>query len=153
MKAIIGKINNIANKIKAMIQRVDISLSEPLLKGNYPVAQVKGLGGKSSNLEYIYPYGIEATPPQAGQTLKFNIQGQSSNQVGIPFDQTTLRSKLPDEVIVGNTKSGAYFKFTILGTIEVWNLISGEDVLVIADLITHLHSGVTTGGGTSGPPV
>jgi len=133
-----------------MIQRTVVTLSKPVVPGEYPTYQVRGLGNKITEIENVSPYGLASTLPVGASGIKWNIQGESSNQVGVAYDPTTLPALLAGgEVAVGNFTVGTFLKFTNLGTIEVFK----NGVLVITDLSVHIHSGVTTGPGTSGPPV
>ncbi|MGD8499276.1 MAG: phage baseplate assembly protein [Phycisphaerales bacterium] len=142
-------LNSLKNKILTMIQRAAVTDEEPHLVGTYPVSQVIAMK-KTSDMERIAPYGIASVPPKDSLAVKFNVQGQSSNQVGIAYDPATIPAHIAGEVVVGafSADISSYLVFTTLGTIEVWR--GGE--LVITDLITHVHTGVTTGPGLSGPP-
>jgi len=137
------------NKIMTMIQRLIVTESEPYEAGEYPDAQVDALG-KTSYVELLSPYGLAAKPPVGASGVKFNVQGESSNQVGIAYDPKTIPAHNSKEVVVGafSATVPTYLKFTDQGTIEVWK----GGTLVISDLITHVHTGVTTGAGLSGPP-
>lgn len=140
----------IKNKLASLIQRVLIVDSPSYHPGEYPNAQISSLG-KTSFMELVSPYGIASAPPKGSSGVKFNIQGESSNQVGIAYDLSTLPNFQNGEVVVGafSVSTPTYLKFTQLGTIEVWK----AETLIISDLITHIHSGVEPGGGSSGPPV
>jgi phage gp45-like len=144
-------INSLRNKIKTMIQRTVVTLSKPTITGEYPSYQVEALG-KTTDVENISPYGLASTLPVDATGVKFNIQGESSKQVGLSYDPSKLPPLQPNgEVAVGGYSATipTYLKFTNQGTIEVWK----GGILVIVDLITHLHSGVTSGGDPSGPPI
>lgn len=150
MGIIKNAVRSLRNKILTMIQRTVVTLSKPVVPGEYPTYQVKGLGNKPTTVENISPYGLASTLPLNALGVKWNVQGESSNQVGMSYDPATLPALLAGgETAVGNFVIGSYLKFTALGTIEVYK----NNILVIADLSIHIHSGVTTGTGTSGPPV
>lgn len=149
MGAVLSKLLSLGRQIKTMIQHIVVTESRSVIPGEYPTFQVRGLGNRISDVDNVTPYGLLSTPPLGSFGVKFNVQGEASNQVGLVYDPTSLVSLLPDgEVAVGNFKKGSYLKFTTLGTVEVWNL----GILRIADLANHVHTGVTTGSGLSGPP-
>lgn len=139
----------VKNKIRTMILRFVVTDSLPHKKGNYLKVQNSSLG-KISYLEIICPYGFISRPPENSLGVKWNVQGEGSNQVGMAYDPTTLPSHNVGETVVGafSAPTATYLKFTQQGTIEVWK--SGQ--IVISDLITHVHTGVEPGGGTSEPP-
>jgi hypothetical protein len=143
-------INSLKNKILTMIQRGLVTNPENYATGDYPISQVLAMK-KTSDMERVFPYGFASVPPKNSLAVKFNVQGQSSNQVGIAYDPRTIPPHDIGEVVIGGFSAAipTYLKFTNTGTIEVWK----SGALVIADLITHVHGGVTTGPGLSGPPV
>lgn len=126
------------NKIMTMIQKIKVTNSEKHKFGEYPRMQISGLGKISDNTEIIHPYGFASQPPVDATGVKFNIQGEESNQVAMAYDPATLPAYEVKEVVVGafSAPSPTYLKFTKAGTIEVWR----NGILVIADLITHLHN-------------
>jgi hypothetical protein len=157
--------NSLKNSLQTLIQRFSVSNSYPIKPGEYPragasflgvSASEKGPDGKpakaSADIEVLFPYGLMAALPiTASAGIKFNVSGDPANRIGIAYDPNTLPALKVGEVAVGAFSAivPTYLKFTDQGTIEVWR----AGILVIADLITHLHSGVTTGPGVSGPPV
>ena len=161
MSMIVEAVKAVRNKIMTMIQRTIVTLSRPVIPGEYPTAQIKGLGirineagervGSVSEVENISPYGLASTLPIGALGIKLNIQGESANAVGFSYDPVSLPAlNAGGEVAVGNLKIGTYLKFTNLGTIEVWR----NNVLVITDLITHIHTGGTIPPAfVTGPPV
>jgi len=160
MSMIVEAVKAVRNKIMTMIQRTIVTLSSPVVPGEYPTAQIKGLGvsvnevgkivGSVSEVENISPYGLASTLPIGALGVKFNIQGESANAVGFSYDPVSLPAlNAGGEVAVGNLKIGTYLKFTNQGTIEVWR----NNILTIRDLIEHIHSGVVPGSGVSGPPI
>lgn len=136
MGIIESAIRSLRNKIMTMIQRTIVTLSKPVTPGKYPTYQVQGLGNKPTNVENISPYGLASTMPLGALGAKWNIQGESSNQVGISYDPATLPALLAGgEVAIGNFTVGTFLKFTNLGTIEVFK----NGILVIKDLVEHTH--------------
>lgn len=155
-----SKLSSLGNKIAYLIQRVTVTESSPVTPGAYPLVQVSNTSprknqpptfNKTSSMENISPYGLASSLPLNALCTKFNLQGQSSNPVGLAYDPMTLPALLVGEIAIGafSATIPTYMKFTNKGTIEVWK----SGVIVISDLITHIHSGVTTGPGVSGPPV
>jgi phage gp45-like len=148
MGAIADKIRNLSNKIQTIIQRVIVTKTRAAVVGEYPVVQVKGLGGKTTNMEVLSPYGLASVLPNGSLGVKFNIAGESSKQVGMAYDPVTVPSMSNDnEVVSGNFADGTYLKFT-KGAIEVWV----NNKMVIKDLVTHGHSGIEVGSGISEKP-
>ena len=143
-------IRALRNKIANLIQRGFVTNANPVVPGQYPVFQSQSLK-KVADVENISPYGFISVAPVGSLSTKWNVQGESSAQVGLAYDPATLPALQINEAAVGafSAQSSTYLKFTNQGTIEIWK----AGVLVIADLITHIHSGVTTGAGVSGPPV
>jgi hypothetical protein len=156
--------NSLRNAIRTLIQRFSVTNAYPITPGQYPRAGVSFLGVSASRsgpdgtpakasaeIEVLFPYGLMAALPiTASAGIKFNVSGNSENRMGIAYDPNTLPPLNVNEVAVGafSATIPSYLKFTNQGTIEVWK----GGVLVITDLITHIHTGVTTGPGVTGPP-
>lgn len=142
-------LRNLRNKILTMIQRCVVSVSGAYAPGEYPIVQVEAMGS-ATDMESLSPYGFASMPPAGSSGIKMNLQGESSKPVGIVRDLKTVPPHNSGEVVIGAFSAAipTYLKFTQAGTIEVWK----NGVLVISDLITHVHTGVTTGAGLSGPP-
>ncbi|MBW1784866.1 MAG: hypothetical protein JRL30_29490 [Deltaproteobacteria bacterium] len=88
-------------------------------------------------MENISPYGLASSLPLNALVTKLNVQGESSNEVGLAYDPTTLPALNPGgEVAVGATSVAVstYLKFTAEGKIEIWK--AGK--LVISDLIDYI---------------
>ena len=140
--------NSLRNAIKTLMQRFSVTNAYPVKPGEYPRVGASFLGVSSSEAGPDGNIVITVSGEVAG--IKFNVTGDSENRMGIAYDPNTLPPLNVNEVAVGafSATIPSYLKFTNQGTIEVWK----GGVLVIADLITHIHTGVTTGGGVSGPP-
>ena len=159
----LSALNSIRTKLINMIQRVRVAVAAVVKPGTYYIVQVSNtpISGsqptynKTQDVEVIFPYGLVGSLPLNALGVKINIQGESSNPVIIAYDPSCFPAlQAGGEVAVGafSSPTGAYFKCTIDGRIEVWKKIGGLDTLVISDLITHLHTGGTLGGGLTGPP-
>lgn len=160
MSAILNKLQSLWNKVVNMIQRALVTGAVPIVPGSWYIVQISNTPkrsfavptfNKTTPMEVISPYGLAGCLPQEALSLKFNIQGESSKQAGIGYDPNCLPALAINEVAIGAFAAPVptYLKFTNEGTIQVWK----AGVIVINDLITHIHSGVTTGAGVSGPPV
>lgn len=157
-------ISSLRNQIRTMIQRFGVDTVYPVRTGEYPrvggsfigasVTQVDSDGkakASTADIEVLSPYGLAASLPLTAKSgIKFNITGDSCNRMGIAYDPSTLPNLEIGEVAVGAFSAAipTYLKFTQQGTIEVWK----QGILVIPDLITHKHTGVTAGSDLSGPP-
>jgi len=150
MEAVLSALRSFRNKILTMIQRGTVHNQEPYVAGTYPTMQISAMK-KTVDVEIVNPYGFASVPPIGSLAVKFNVQGSSSNQVGVAYDPKTIPAHNPAETVIGAFSASipTYLKFTQQGTIEIWK----GGVPVIMDLVTHLHAGVTTGGDLSGPPV
>ena len=139
----------VKNKILTMIQRALVTNSRNYTPGEYPKVQISSLG-QTSDMELVAPYGIASMPPNGSSAVRFNMQGESSKQVGVAYDLKTLPPHNPGEVVIGafSATIPTYLKFTQQGMLEVWK----GGVLMIPDLITHGHTLVTAGDDISGGP-
>jgi hypothetical protein len=102
----------------------------------------------------VYVGGVLNAVPKATVWLKpdgtFNITDQNNNSV--VSTSSGLNLGVGGTIVVAITSSGV----VVTGTLSASGDITSSGGNVIAgsiDLQTHTHSGVTTGGGETGPPV
>lgn len=116
-------------------------------------------------------YGIHGSPPIGTAALMFTINNDEANRIIIPLSAETRTKDLEEgEFECGNFKVGSTIKFdkdgnitiiaaggniNVTGDIHVTGAIdaTGDIVAGTVSLKTHIHSGVQSGGSTSGPPV
>lgn len=158
-------------KIVNMIKRAIVS-NVAKDSGNVQIGQAQAMG-QVVDYEPIYPYGYSANAPKNSLLILFALRGDSGDLVGIPYDPFNRNKNLEEgEVVIGNLITGANIKFAADGSI-VLTPAAGKQVKIAGDFgvtgaasfstnITsngknigdlHTHSGVTTGGGNSGPVV
>ncbi len=123
------------NKIQTLIQRANVENASSVIPGEYPLVQINNLG-RISDMENISPYGLASSLPITGICAKFNIQGESSNQVGTGYDPSTLPALKINEIAAGafSAKIPTYFKFTEEGKIEIWK----GGAIIVTDLIDYI---------------
>lgn len=167
----------INNRLKNIIKRSIVNLIT--VNGDHQIAQVSYLD-KVKNIEVIYPYGLNATPPAKSTVLQFNVLANEENGAGIIYNTSLKFGSLGDgEVVVGNpsTQSKVYFKangdievvgsgdvkITSSNNVEILsaneiNLNGGTEALVKGNTFqtiynAHIHTSAAPGSPTTPPTV
>lgn len=133
----------------------------------YPIQQV-GYLGKVADALIVLPYGFACNVPNDTLALMMAVQASEGNRAVIPLSGPDRPQLKQGEVAIFN-QAGTYVKLLQDGSIEIsansvtvkGNLTVEGDTALGANVTsnsinigsTHTHSGVTTGGGVSGPPV
>lgn len=172
--------NGILNKIKNLIKFAIVTLSGND-SGDYNQSQVSYFG-KTKQTFILFPYGLDAKLPKDSLVMLFNIMGQEENTAGIGTKPDIRFKNLQEgEVVVGNPVKQTKVYFKSDGTIEITgdtNVIINNGTKGVARLDdttisnsstdstywnwpaglktyidTHVHTGVTSGVGTSGTPL
>lgn len=129
--------------------------------GQYPVQQVTYLG-KVGDCVMIFPYGMLANVPAGALGPMFAVGGDMDNRAGIPADMANWPQLNEGEVALYNPTSGDIVKMLPGGGIEITGPVTVVGSLAVTGTITnngtdigatHTHSGVTPGGGVTGPVV
>lgn len=106
------------NKIINIVRKGYISLANDDNK-DYPSAQIT-YQGKQNNVLYIFPYGINANPPEQTLVSFFKI-GNEENLQGTPYTcKERFKNLKRGEVVVGSPKTRSYVKFLESGDIEIY---------------------------------
>jgi phage gp45-like len=171
--------NVILNKMRNLIKFAKVTLSGSD-SGGYNQSQVNYFG-KTKQTFVLFPYGLDAKLPADSIVVLFNIMGQEENTVGIGTKPSIRFKNLQEgEVVVGNPSKQTKIYFKNDGTIEITgdtNVIINNGTKGVARLDdttisnsstdstywnwpaglktyidSHVHTGVTTGPGASGPP-
>lgn len=109
---------SILNKIQNLIKRGVVSLTNND-SAAISYAQIKFLN-KAANVEYLFPYGINANPPTGTMVGHFAFGANEGNLGGVPYTrQERFKNLKAGEVVVGSPKSGSYIKFLENGDIEI----------------------------------
>ena len=149
-------------KLSGMYADVKPQIYDKLEFPVIPSVPILYLGNKTKKLKFKSSVGdivtVFFTQLDLGRFLASGVSGQASstesfnltNAFALPFNFHTMKDSeqmaIVDFEIIGNIK--------VTGTIEATgDITSGGDVKAgLTSLKTHIHSGVTTGGGRSGPP-
>ena len=129
----------------------------------YPQGQAE-YNGKITNYTRLSPYGLDSNPPVGSSVILLSSQGQEAVKFGIASDFLGRKKELKEgEVALYNTLTQSLVLLKENGDIEIStsNLIVNGNLEVTGNMTndgtdvgkTHLHSGVTTGGSNTGPPV
>ena len=150
--------------IKNLIKWAKITLTDGD-NDTWQRAQVKSIGENPKKIIAVYPYGIFAVAPVGSNVLMFNISGQEENAAGIPFDiKNRFKNLKEGEILVGNTKTKSFIKFSENGDIEIEGtaninitsanavningdseaLVKGNAFKIIYDAHTHTETGSVT---------
>jgi phage gp45-like len=102
--------------------------------GQFAIAQVQWIAGKSGNVEVVYPYGVSGYAPVGSLALMFNVMGHESNRAAI-INNPKIRFKdlKEGEVAIGNFLTRSYIKFLENGDIEVIGVAS-QNVTITGDV-------------------
>lgn len=124
--------------IRNLIKRGVVTKKTPD-SGQFSVAQVKWLTGKTGNVEVIHPYGLSSYAPVGSLALMFNIMGHEENRASIINDPKRRFKDLKEgEVAIGNFLTRSYVKFKENGDIEVVGTnnrtvtITGDDTITVS---------------------
>lgn len=139
------------------------------------LVKITAFGETHSEVERIQNFGFTSRPTKGAQAIVAFVGGNRSIPVVIACDDGRTRVKLEEgEVAVYNdqgtkivlkadntvevtcTELKVNGKITATGNIETTGTVKGTTDVVAGvgiSLKTHVHSGVTTGAGASGPPV
>lgn len=125
--------------------------------------------GKTQTLKKLGMYGISSNPPDDSFGVALRANRDSANNIFAVVDRPDIRFKnlAKGEFKIGNYLTQDSILFKADATIEITALltnvfgdltISGDSSAAdhfsgIVSGLTHTHTGVTTGGGVSGPPV
>jgi len=144
--------------IRNLIKRGVVTKKTPD-SGQFSVAQVKWLTGKTGNVEVIHPYGFSSYAPVGSLALMFNVMGHEENRAAIINDPKRRFKDLKEgEIAIGNFLTRSYVKFKENGDIEVISTnnrsvtIAGNDSIVIGgdcNITTTGNTTVTTTGNTT----
>ena len=116
------------NKISNLIKIASVALIRDD-SDNFPKTSIS-YNYKESKVARFSPYGIDSQPPVGSLSLSFAINGDESNQIAISQDIINRMRNLEEgEVVIHNTKSGAYTFYKKNGNIEI---VSKNDISIEA---------------------
>lgn len=76
--------------------------------------------GKTTNIEVLFPYGLNANPPEGSLALLIPINNDDSNMTAFIYDPTTRFKDLKQgEVAIGNPTTKARIEFSEDGSINI----------------------------------
>lgn len=123
--------------------------------------------GKNQQVLILRPYGVHSRAPADALILLLNPEGHEDSMIGVETDAQNQDALADTEVAIGIPTLTARLKFRDDDTMAfVIDSVEGGDFLARFDelktgfdqlksdfnaFLTHVHSGVTTGGGVSGP--
>lgn len=128
-----------------MIKRFLVSLAAKD-SDDFPTTQVS-YNGKTTDIEYLYPYGSHGVPPEGSIGVGFNILGYEENKAGIFYNSETRPKGLePGEYACGNFDDETLAKFLNTGEINITSktgssIVIGEDGSITA---TTVGGGILT---------
>jgi hypothetical protein len=124
--------------------------------------------GKEQELRMLGIYGISFNPPPDSFGVAFSANGYDDNIfVIVDKPESQFSGLLPGEMRIGNYLTGAsvYFradgtilinasKINIVGDLEVSGTVTAANLITgsVPDYNAHTHSGVTSGGASTGGP-
>jgi phage baseplate assembly protein V len=126
------------------------------------LAKITLNGETHADVVRLQPFGLTSRPAKGAQALVGFVGGNRDNPVVIVCDDGRVRVKVSEGETAVYNQDGTKIVLKNNGTVEVdattfkvnGNILATGDVLAgTISLKLHTHSGVTTGGGISGPPV
>lgn len=140
-----------------------------------PFVQFIATGGEACDAEMVQPFGLSSQPVKGAGAIVLNLNGDRSHAVAINVGDNRYRVDVGvGEVALYNQdgatihlKAGRIIEIdadqvnincdvAITGAVDITGDVATTGTLTNNDInvgATHQHSGVTSGGGTSGPPV
>jgi hypothetical protein len=137
----------IINCIRNLIKRAIVTRPTDDV-GEYAIAQVKWLTGKTGNAEVIHPYGLSSYAPVGSLALMFNVMGHESNRAAIINNpKIRFRELKEGEVAIGNFLTRSNIKFSENGDIEITG-VADQNITIAGDsnLIVTGNNNVTVAG-------